>query len=175
MKKLLLLTLLLLAGICPAQFNYTISIDSSVTYQNLTEPTNLNSGDKWSRSYKIPVGFAFPFNGKTIDSVSFESNGYLIIDQKLNTALMAFNNFHCKLDSNQSYSALKYKLSGTEGSRVFKIECKNIGQGDEGKELLCYQVWLKESGNIEVFIGQNTYTPLHGAVDTMQVIHMGII
>jgi hypothetical protein len=158
-------------------FSFSVSMDSTLNYQQLPESVSLNSGNKWRHSYKIPLGFSFPFQGKAIDTVTFESNGFLVIDQQLNYALMAFNNFYCKTDSNSNYSSLSYQLSGEQGSGIFKLECRNIGQTNFTAECLSYQIWLRENGNIEFFMGPNTYEAPPGGsiIDTMQIVHIGLI
>lgn len=171
------ITIILISKSSLCQFNYYVSLDSSVTYQALTGATSLNNGQKWEMQYRIPVGFPFTFNGKTVDTLLFEANGFLTLDPKMNYALMTFNNFYCKHDSANQYSCLNYAQSGSPGSRILKLECKNVGQTDRDKEALSYQLWIRESGSIEIFIGPNTYAPLPGdtVADTMQVVHMGLI
>jgi hypothetical protein len=167
---------LLLCGIFSARsqdFNYNLSVDTTYTYTNLSGATQLSPGEKWLPSYEIPTGFP----EGALQSVTLETNGFVIYNKVLNSAVMAFNGFHCKPDSMGSWSQLSYQSSGAPGSKLLKIECKNVGQGEEPKELLSYQVWIRESGVFEIVIGPNTYEKPAGdtIIDTNQVVHLGLI
>jgi hypothetical protein len=58
-----------------------------------------------------------------------------------------------------------------------KVEYKNVGQSNDPSELLSYQLWVRESGTFEVFIGPNTYeaAPGDSLSDTSQVVFIGLI
>src|ERR1700741_5114998 len=174
MKHYLLFFCFAIAILCKAQnFNYTISLDSTYNYTSLSEATVLSQNSKWLPTYNVPTGF----NSVSLQSVVVETNGFVIYNKKFNHALMAFNGFRCKLDSNSAYSQLSYLTTGAGGSKILKIEFKNVGQESGSKEAVSYQVWLHENGVFDIVIGPNTYekNPGDTIIDTMQVIHLGLI
>lgn len=176
-KNLILLILLLLswqAKYFAQDFNYSISLDTTSGYTALDDAaTNLSNGGAWLPKYEIPTGFS----AASKQSIILETNGYTIYDRQNNFALMAFNGFHCKVDSASAYSKLSYHTTGAQGSKILKIEFKNVGQGDAPHELISYQVWVKESGGFEVVVGPGTYntTLIDSLIDTNQVVHIGLI
>ncbi|MDP2386987.1 MAG: hypothetical protein Q8M29_11485 [Bacteroidota bacterium] len=157
------------------QFNYSISLDTTFNYTDLSSATVLSQNAKWLVKYEIPTGF--DTIGNTLQKVNLETNGFVIYNKNLNHALMAFKGFNCKLDSNSNFSQLSYLTTGTAGSKILKIEFKNVGQGEDPKELLSYQLWLKENGVFEIAVGPNSYqkNPGDTIIDTMQVVHIGLI
>ncbi|MCD6068934.1 MAG: hypothetical protein K0S33_3760 [Bacteroidetes bacterium] len=172
-KKLSVL-LVFYAGSGYAQsFDYTVAIDSSQAYTSLSSATVLSPGQKWLPTYEIPTGFSDPSS----QQITLETNGFVVYNKQFNSAIMAFNGFRCKLDSNSAWSQLSYLSTGSPGSKILKIEFKNVGQGAETKELLSYQVWIRENGVFEIAIGPNTYEKLPGdtIIDTNQVVHLGLI
>ncbi|MBC7862016.1 MAG: hypothetical protein IAF38_03525 [Bacteroidia bacterium] len=159
-------------------FNYTLSIDSSVSYEALSNATPLaNDTLNWNFFYKLPVGFSFPFLGKNFDSLRIETNGLIVFEDNNNFSLIAFHNFKNKVDSLGHRSSLSYNVSGNPGEKIFKLQYKNVGQGNDTRELLSYQLWLRENGNTEIVVGFNTYGILSNdsITDTSQVIMMGFI
>jgi hypothetical protein len=155
-------------------FDYTISIDSSTHYSNLSGATVLSPDAKWLPAYEIPTGFT---SQGAIQHVRLETNGFVIYNQALNHAVMAFNGFHCKTDSVAAWSQLSYLSCGSAGSKTLKIQFTNVGKGEDPKELLSYQVWIQENGAFQVVVGPNTYEAIPGdtLTDTSQVIHVGLI
>ena len=155
------------------QFDYTVSCDSNGTYQELSSQTILNTNNSaWNFSYRVPVGFAFNFLGQNFDSVTVERNGYLCFDKDRSYALMAFNAFHDKEDSLENHSVLSYAQSGSTPNRILKIQYKNVGQSGAASELLSYQLWLKESGALEVHIGPHTQLTAEAGFDTTMIAYV---
>lgn len=153
----------------------TLRIDSSAQYTELSNATILSSESTWLPTYDIVTGFT-P-KPQLSGTFSLETNGFLVFNKQLNRALMAFSGFHCKVDTNGNYSKLSYTISGSPGSKLLKIEFKNVGQSDDPKELLSYQLWVRESGIMEVIVGPNSYeaAPGDSLIDTNQVVFIGII
>jgi hypothetical protein len=155
-------------------FSYSISIDSTTQYSCLSGATVLSPNEKWQPAYEIPTGFTSP---GSMQSVRLETNGFVIYNRSLNHAVMAFNGFHCKTDSVAALSQLSYLSTGTAGAKTLKIQFTNVGQSEDPKELLSYQVWIQENGVFQVVVGPNTYEAGAGNTlnDTTQVIHLGLI
>lgn len=175
---LILSTLLSVYSLRAQQFSYTATCDSSGTYEELNAQTLLNpGGEVWSFRYRIPIGFAFSFLGQSFDSVTVERNGYLSFDSDRRYAIMAFNTFHDKTDSMNNRSTLSYALSGTAGSRVLKLQFKNVGQTHDASEALSYQLWMKESGAVEIHLGPHTYAVADTSnySDTLMAVQLGLL
>jgi hypothetical protein len=156
------------------QFNYTLQVNTT-TWSELSSQTLCNSVNQpWQDSYRIPVGFTFPFNGGNYDTLTINTSGALVFDDYGNQAFSAFSGFGGKLDSAGNYSVLGYSLSGSVSNHILKIQFKNIGQSSSPFEFLSYQLWLYESGRIDVICGTNTYQPaLNEPTDTAQYILLG--
>jgi hypothetical protein len=155
-------------------FNYSLSSDS-VAWSELTSQTLCNTiNTVWQNQYRIPIGFSFPFAGRTFDSLNIETNGYLQFDADNYYAFTAFHSFCDKIDSNGFHSVLSYQLAGASPNRILKIQYKNAGQVDEPLATLSYQIWLHENGSIEVRVGPNSYTDV-ALSDTTQLVRLGLL
>lgn len=153
-------------------FNYSFASDSSA-WQELTSQTLLNTVDiSWNSTYRVPIGFSFSYLGRTFDSVTIETNGYVVFDAESNYAFTSFNAFRDKLDNEGHHSVLSYTNTGTAPNRTLKIQYKNVAQADDPAEILSYQIWLHENGEVEVRIGPNSYGELVMS-DTTQALRLG--
>ena len=159
MHKLLFIIAFVLAsyGITRAQdFSYTVTTDS-VSWNDLNAQTILNSNNSaWNFSYRVPIGFTFPFLGREFDSLTVETNGYIVFDNERNYALTAFSGVGDHVDSSGNHALIGYELSGTTGNHVLKMQYTNCSPSFSGDEVQSWQVWLKENGNIEFRIGPGT-------------------
>jgi hypothetical protein len=160
-------------------FNYSVLVNST-SWQELTSQTLCNTVNvTWASSYRLPIGFSFPFNGTSCDSVTVETNGYLVFDENRDQAFTAYSMFRDKLDASGNHSVLSYQLTGTVGNRIFKLQYKNVGLSDYPMELLSYQIWLHESGRIELITGNNSYQPdpndSLAVADTSQYVRTGLL
>jgi hypothetical protein len=155
-------------------FNYTLQVNTT-TWTELTSQTLCNAVNQpWQSGYRIATGFSFPFNGGSYDSLTINTSGALVFDSYGNQAFSAFSGFAGKQDSLGNYSVLGYTLTGSAGNRILKIQYKNVGQSASPFEYLSYQLWLYESGRIDVVCGPNTYQPaLNEPSDTAQYILLG--
>lgn len=158
-------------------FNYTATLDVT-TWQELPSQTICNTGNaEWQFAYRIPIGFSFPFNGANYDSLTIETNGYLLFDTDRNQAFTAYFQFQDKIDSLGNHAVLGYATSGTAGNQILKIQYKNVGQYSDPGEYLSYQIWLYENGRIDMVTGPNSYQPdsLNPNLDTTQYIRTGLL
>lgn len=159
MRYLISLFVLLSSQLFSQDFNYTVST-STEAWQELNSQTILNTNNSaWNFSYKIPVGFTFNYLGRNFDSLTIETNGYLVFDADRNYALTTFIGFSDCEDSAGTHAVLGYELSGTTGNRVLKIQFKNTGVSRRAAKFFSWQIWLKENGVVEVHIGPNDYQP----------------
>lgn len=156
MHRLLFIIAFVLAayGVTRGQnFNYTVSTDS-VSWNELNAQTILNSNNSaWNFSYKIPIGFTFNYLGRNFDSLTIETNGYVVFDNDRNYALTAFSGVGDHVDSAGNHAVLGYELSGTAGNHILKLQYKDCSPSVSGSEVQSWQVWLKENGNVEVRVG----------------------
>lgn len=171
MKNILTILTLALLSIPAMAQNYYFSY-TNATYQPLTGATSLNNGNIWDDpSFAIPLGFDFTLYGETSNTVYI--NGYfyggtLTLDSAqsgTHSAIFAIGSdiLDRGTDSSVSVSNISYKIEGTAGSRIAKIEYANFGFYDELDSLghtdsyANLQVWLYEgSNNIEIHWGASS-------------------
>lgn len=149
-------------------FLYTLTTLSE-PYTDLTGATSINNGELWDDpEYVVPIGFAFELNGNMVTALQFFGSGSLLAapaaDPDLLTAVFPF-----EMDlidrgeiNGTSISPLSYKVEGSPGSRICKIEWKNAGSFEELNEansldmFINFQLWLYEGSNrIEFHFGSN--------------------
>lgn len=156
-------------------FSYTVSTDS-VAWNELNAQTILNSGNSaWNFSYRVPIGFPFSYCGRTFDSLTIETNGYVVFDGDRNYALTAFSSIGDHIDTNGTHAVLGYELTGTTGNRILKLQYKNCGSIETGWRTLSWQIWVRENGNIEFHIGPGSLRYDNMQVDTLQRYRVGLI
>ncbi len=142
-----------------AQLGYTLSV-STDTYTPLTGGTSVNDTTRWDEeNYKIPLGFSFKLGTNTISHFSLVSGSFAATDTD-GAVISGF--FTCDADLHDrgnagdtvSRSPIRYAVSGSAGSRIFKMEVYNAGFWDEwdtyttNNDSVCYQVWYYETSNI---------------------------
>ncbi len=176
MKKVLFLTIICLNHIlCEGQiftpYNFT---KLNAPYTNLSGATSLSAGVVWDDTVVVaPIGFNFKFinNTNSSDSIFFSTWGFLAFrnDYLHATAPIWMGRSMIPFAGDlqeKSYdiggpalSDISYQTTGTAGSRIFKLECKNIGfWGDTALvDSLNFQVWLYENTNVIEF----HYGPSH--------------
>lgn len=162
MKKKLLLSVLLMLifGYTYAQFGYDLSVQNRA-YQPLTNGTNLNTGLWDEEIFVTPLGFNFSIDGKTIDTFYVQA-GYLFMSDT--SGVISGFGIHDAdvadrglVNTGTSVSPVRYEVSGSVGSRIFKLETFNAGFYEEldkygtMNDSLNIQVWLYEGSNIIEF------------------------
>jgi hypothetical protein len=159
-------------------FNYSVSVDTTQSYQALTSKTVLNADSaSWPQNKSLAIGFTFPFLGSTFTSLTIEKNNYISFDADRKFALLTFPGFSCKQNNLGKYSTVAYNLSGTTPNRILKIEYGKAGNTDLTSEYLDYQIWLYENGNITVVTGSHSY-PVADSTnsnDTLTTVQIGLI
>ncbi|MBI4929733.1 MAG: hypothetical protein HY841_03150 [Bacteroidetes bacterium] len=147
--------------LCAQTFNYSFT-QSAGSYQSLTGATTAANSNTWSGSgYKIPIGFAFNFAGKSFDTLTLTSNGLLLFGNDNKRAIATFKGIMPVKDSTGAWSSLLYKTE----SGILKIEYKNCGFGMNSPDLFNFQVWLSQSGNkVEFHTGSTTLSTLQDSL-----------
>lgn len=171
MKKHFLLVaiaaLLFTSQATKAQFNYNLTV-SNQAYQPLTGATTVNGTTAWhDQIYSVPLGFNFNIDGRVINKFIFMSS--LVATDTAGTISGFFISGTDLIDrgvlTGTSKSPIRYTVSGTTGSRIFKIEFFNAGFGDEydmhhtATDSLNLQVWMYEGTNVlELHYGSSLMT-----------------
>jgi hypothetical protein len=170
MKKFFLSTLALLTfGVMAnAQMPYNIAVQNQ-TYTPLTSTTSINDTTKWDEEiFTAPLGFNFNINGKTINKFILTAGNALGTDTSGTIDGFSFSAIDLidrGFNGNTSLSPIRYTVTGTTGSRIFKAEVFNAGFADELynystlNDSLNYQVWLYEGTNVvEIHFGPSQIT-----------------
>lgn len=176
MKQIITTAILILTCIA-TQLNAQVPFELTTRrnmYQPLENAISLNDGELWDDPmYFIPLGFKYKLNGKEVDTIVFNSanvistdtstliaNGYVFTDLDLAD--------RGSLESNGSLSEIRYKVTGTPGNRICKIEMHNAGIYDEldlygtMDDSVNIQVWLYEAGSkFEVHFGSSQLSHTH--------------
>ena len=161
MKKILLSLIVILT----IQFNiqaqsYTFS-QRTTTYTDLASPTNLFGTSIWDdTSAIVPIGFPFILGATTFSNVEINSNGVILFNSgSTDAGIIAYDSDLASLGTASSTSPIGYELTGTAGSRIFKVQWKNAGFYDgSGTDFTNFQVWLYEGSNkIETYIGASNF------------------
>lgn len=152
-------------------FNYNFQ-KSTGSFTFLGNKTILSQNSDWhTRNITIPIGFQFAFLDSTFDTLSIESNGFIVFGNNKRYAIAAFNEILPIQDSTGYIkSSISYQLDGTTGQRILKIEYKDCGFNVESTESFSYQIWMFESGGeVDLRIGSSsndsTITPFIGLIN----------
>jgi len=153
-------------------FNYNFQVSTN-NYTNLDNKTVLYQNSDWrGQPIILPIGFQFAFLDSTFDTLSIESNGFIVFGGNKNYAITAFSASGPILDSvGNIKSSLSYQLDGSPGQRILKIEYKECGFSlDRVDESFNYQVWLfEDGGKVDIRIGSNNadlaITPFVGLIN----------
>ncbi len=147
-------------------FIYSLST-STDTYTDLTGAISLNNGEIWDDpTYIMPMAFPFEINGNPITQLEFYGGGSLMraptSDPDFYNYLFSFEVDLIDRGANgtTSLSPISYKVEGTPGNRIQKVEFKNAGSYSEMDQegtlnmYVNFQMWLYEgSHKIEYHYG----------------------
>lgn len=139
-------------------FHYSLTKDSS-TYSELNNPKILSASENsQNKNFIIHLPFHFNFCGSVSDSITIESNGFIVFDKSKGLSSVAFNNYGSKKDSLGNFvSSISYLTEGGSGNRIIKLQFKDLAQSIfSSADYLSYQIWFYENPNkIEYHIGPN--------------------
>lgn len=130
---------------------------ATATYNNLVNPISLTEGDVWDDpEVSITLPFTFKLFNIPINMISFDGGGaFLMSEYTIDTTFYLLVNsadiIDRGYDDEVSLSSINYIIDGNPGSRICKIEWKNVGSYDEGYPYNMYfnlQLWLYEGSNI---------------------------
>jgi len=174
MKKITLLLLLSLSALSlQAQNKYELTTLQQ-TYTDLDSPVSINNGVAWDWDTfdEVAIPFEFKISGQTVNRFLFDDDYFAFIspDGDFETEEGVTNIFPSMAfiqdrtyNTGTSTSPLSYKFEGTEGSRILKLEIKNVGSElsvekgfSEDHFYMNFQIWLYEADNvIELRYGDN--------------------
>lgn len=175
MKKQLLLSTLMLTYFAlqtSAQFNYTLSVQNA-TYTPLSSSSSSVNGTLiWDDdTFTVPLGFAFNMDGIVINTVAIEEDnfvvGYNLNGDTANAFMFTDADLHDRgwVSGSVSRSPIRYEVSGTDGSKIVKLEIANAGFYDENdlystdNDSLYLQIWFYQGTNvIEFHFGPSNIT-----------------
>lgn len=174
MKRLLIYTitaaLLIIGNSALAQMPYNVQVRTEA-YQPLKNAVSLNENKIWDEEkYSIPLGFTVEIGGVATDTLHLKFDTMLSPDSDTNiiNALFFLGTDLADrgmVDSVASRSPIRYKITGTEGNHIFKLEYFNAGFYDEYdlyttmNDSANVQVWLYEAGNkVEYHFGPSKIT-----------------
>lgn len=159
-----------------AQNAYTLTT-SQETYADLEDPISINNGEvwDWDTFSEITIPFEFKISGQTVDRFLFDDDYFAFITPGGNYSndedvAFVYSSVAYIQDrtwsTGTSSSPLSYKTEGTEGSRILKLEMKNVGNElavdlgfDEDHFYMNMQIWLYEGSNvIEFHYGDHNIT-----------------
>jgi hypothetical protein len=147
-------------------FIYTLATFTD-TYTELTGATSLNNGEIWDDpTYIMPMAFPFMINNNAVTELEFYGGGSLMRaptpDPLVYNYIFPFEADLIDRGANgaTSLSPISYKVEGTPGSRIQKVEFKNAGSYNEMDAqgtldmFVNFQMWLFEGSNkIEYHFG----------------------
>ena len=156
-------------------YNFSVSTG---TYTDLTNTTSVNNGMTWDDpTFEIPIGFDFKLFDTTINKIATKDVEAVFsvdtFESKTVPFILVFNadlidrGYDIEEDeiTQTSLSPISYKLSGSDGSRILKVEWNNAGfygdfEDDEiSDDYTNLQLWLYEGSNdIEIHIGPTSVT-----------------
>ncbi len=158
-KQIIIISLLFLGTIQLQGQPYFFS-QYTQSYTNLSNTISINNGNIWSgfQTFTVPIGFSFDFMGNSFNSVELEATGRLIFDVNhyYFADMFVVSGMEDK-GTSSSLSPLSYKLTGSVGTQILKIEINNATYQNDPASTVNYQIWLyEESSTIELHMGPNT-------------------
>jgi len=175
--KYLLLNLLLLSVDTYAQeVNYYFEQYTN-SYENLDDPISLTGGMIWDEpEFTIPVDIGFNFFNKQLETINHTSLGADLyhmchhnvgempdMEEYVNLGIMPMTADiadRAYWEDNEfepgSLSPISYKVLGTQGNQILKIEWNNVGLLDDESNnyFMNFQLWLYEGSDmIELHYG----------------------
>src|SRR5687767_8853493 len=131
MKKILLaFVIAIVTQVSVFAQTYSFSATSG-TYADLVSPTVVSGTTPWTDTIfaTIPIGFPFTFQGNTYSTFYLDNYGDAYMFEPTTQTLQGIYAFDTSLEdrgTTTSASPFSYTLTGTAGSRILKIEWKNV-------------------------------------------------
>ena len=175
-KRYLLASILIFGCIFSNAQVYNFSVTTG-TFTFLVNSTSLNNGQVWDDpEYTIPLGFSFKYFDTTVTQLylddwglgaelttnNTESGSYGVIIP-FGPDIMDRGSKFGGMTTETSESNISYETTGSAGSRICKIEWKNVGfygdiePDDISSDFANFQLWIYEgTNNLEVHFGPSS-------------------
>lgn len=159
MKKITTLCFLLAFSVISAQIEYDLTVLNEA-YVNLEDSTPLSNGEVWDDpGYVVPLGFDFQIGSLTVDTVFISDDGLgglvatnpTIDGPEVGLFAPILQDIIDRGDgSSTSLSPVSFRIDGSVGNRILKLEWNNTGFFDNSdlQDFVNFQLWLYESGNV---------------------------
>ena len=169
-QKLIISSLLFSSLAIAQEVNYYFEQFSN-NYSDLSNSISLNNSNVWDDpEFNIPIDFEFKLFNSPISELTLKGGyGAMLYSLDLEHSLWpiradiidrGFAEYEqgTSIDSLGSLSPISYKTSGSNGSKILKIEWRNVGFFED--ELLAYymnfQLWMYEGSDmIEIHFGNS--------------------
>ncbi len=149
-----------------AQYSVNTTIN---TYQELTNATSLNGGNIWDEGTSYPVYFNFTMYGQTYTAFNIVGGGGITFPglgyRQLFVFHTPFGGYMLKdRGTSSSQSSISYKIDGSDGNRILKVEWKNASfvqwfSTSSPSHFVNFQIWFYENdSHFEVRFGSNSTT-----------------
>ncbi|MEZ5015567.1 MAG: T9SS type A sorting domain-containing protein [Flavipsychrobacter sp.] len=135
------------------------------TYQEITNDTSIDNGRTWGgvQGIVLPIGFTYKFMGQNFTQFRLETTARLVFDPS--THFYYADGFAAVGIQDRGYSKglnlskRTYKVEGSIGNRIMKIQVKNAGCASDTSVFMNFQLWLYEGSNdFELHMGPNNVT-----------------
>ncbi|MBU2020473.1 MAG: T9SS type A sorting domain-containing protein [Bacteroidetes bacterium] len=169
---------------------YTFQLQNA-SYAALTSSTSISNGDVWDDpQYEIPLGFVINLYDTTLSSLYLSGIGaggelstYLAPGSILSPLLsfVGTDIVDRGYGTANSLSPISYTVLGTVGSRIGKLEYKNVGFYYEtdpdgiSTDFASFQIWIYESNSsFEVHFGPSSITQPSLCFDSEDGLYTGL-
>jgi len=160
-QSILLLSFFLAQSVQSQTLPYVFSVEQGV-YAPLTNATSVNNGLVWDDfEFQVTLGFSFQLFGQSTTTMKLYGEFALNIFGLPAASTPMLISYGADLidrgfDTGISQSPISYKVEGSPGSRIFKMQWANAGFYDDpsGASFTNTQMWLFEgSNNVELHFG----------------------
>lgn len=187
MKKITTLCFLLVFSVINAQIEYDLTVLNEA-YVDLEDGTLLNNGEVWDDpGYVVPIGFDFQIGSLTVDTIFISEDGLgglVATDPTIDGPEVGLfgpilQDIIDRGDgSSTSLSPISFRLDGSEGNRILKLEWNNAGFFDNTdlEDFVNFQLWLYESENvIEYRYGPNVINTPNESFEGLSGLQIALI
>lgn len=185
MKKITLALVIALSSFGASAQNFYNFTKLQQPYADLQNAVSINNGDVWDYDdfSEVTLPFAFSVLGQPVDRFLFDDDGFVLLGTGVDYGNDDEGMYYIYPSSiyiqDRTYSTgvstspISYKLEGTAGNRILKLEVKNAGLEDadvygydENHFYMNSQVWLYEADkSIEIHYGTNNITDIDNLTD----------
>lgn len=190
MKKIALVLVMALTSIAASAQDFYSFTKLNQPYTDLQNPVSINNGEVWMYDTYGEFSIPFEFNvmGNPVDRFVFDDDAFILLGTGLDYEnddegfyYLYPSNIYAQdrtYSSEVSSSPISYKIEGTTGNRILKLEVKNSGIEnadfygyEENHFYLSYQVWLYEADDaIEFHYGTNNISDIDNITDGEGII-----